>query len=124
MSAVPSSTRSAQRRVSRSVSGSGATNEGDGPLLRYIGKPIGNLFLKHQFADFRAMESVVRSSGLDWTILRPPRLTDRPGTGKYQIRRELNVRGSAFISRADLARAILALCDDRDTYQAAFGVAR
>jgi len=53
-----------------------------------------------------------------------PRLTDKPPTGKYQTRRELNVRGSAFISRADLARAILALCDDPGTHQAAFGVAR
>ena len=70
------------------------------------------------------MEAVVRARGLDWTILRPPRLTDKPPIGKYQTRRELNVRGSAFISRADLARAILAFSDDRDTYQAAFGVAR
>ncbi|WP_246121696.1 NAD(P)H-binding protein [Pseudonocardia cypriaca] len=32
-------------------------------------------------ADMLVMEEVVRASGLDWTIMPPPRLTDRPATG-------------------------------------------
>lgn len=106
------------------VSGTGAVDDGDSALLRYIAKPIANLFLGHQFADFRAMEEIVRGSGLDWTIVRPPRLTDKPFTGRYQVRRELNVRGSQVISRADLAAALLAFAGDTSSYRAAFGVAR
>ena len=33
----------------------------------------------------KAAEEVVRASGLDWTILRPGRLTDDPGTGRVLL---------------------------------------
>jgi NAD(P)H-binding len=42
--------------------------------MRYVLKPVGRRFLKHVFSDFVAMEKIVRASGLDWTIVRPPRL--------------------------------------------------
>ncbi|MBV9379476.1 MAG: NAD(P)H-binding protein [Streptosporangiaceae bacterium] len=106
------------------VSGSGAVDAGDSALLRYVGKPAAKLFLKHQFADFRAMEDIVRGSGLNWTIVRPPRLNNRPFTARYQVRRDMNVRGSYVISRADLAAALLAFAADTGSYHAAFGVAR
>ena len=32
------------------------------------------------------MEQIITESGLDWTILRPPQLTDKPHTGKYRVR--------------------------------------
>ncbi len=100
------------------VSGTGPFDEGEGPGMRYIVKPIGRLFLKNVFADFVAMEKIVRASGLDWTILRPSRLTDKPLTGHYRTRRELNLRRNFTVSRADLAHLILAVSGDRDTYGA------
>jgi putative NADH-flavin reductase len=33
---------------------------------------VGRLFFKHAIADASEMERVVRDSGLDWTIVRPP----------------------------------------------------
>jgi NAD(P)H-binding len=33
-------------------------------------------------ADASAMEEVFENSGLDWTMVRPPELTDQPYTGK------------------------------------------
>ena len=74
------------------VSGTGPFDEGEGPGMRYFIKPLGRLFLKHVFADFVAMEEIVRASGLDWTIVRPPSLTDKPFTGHYRTRRDLNLR--------------------------------
>jgi uncharacterized protein YbjT (DUF2867 family) len=106
------------------VSASGPFTDGDGPLMRYIAKPITQRVLRDPFADLVAMEEVVRSSGLDWTILRPPRLNDKPLTGRYRTRRELNVRRGLFLPRADLAQLILAVCGDPDTYRTAIFAAR
>ncbi|MQA02088.1 MAG: NAD(P)H-binding protein [Streptosporangiales bacterium] len=89
------------------VSASGLAHGGDGPLVRLLVKPILGAVLKHPFADMRAMEDVVRDSGLDWTIVRPPQLTDGPRTGTYHSRVALNVRGSYRISRADVADCLL-----------------
>ncbi len=105
------------------VSGTGPFDDGDGPGMRYILKPIGRLFLKNVFADFVEMEEIVRASGLDWTIVRPPRLTDKPFTGQYRTRRELNLRRSFTASRADVADLILAVSGDSDTYGATIHIA-
>ncbi len=37
--------------------------------------------LRHHARDLRAMEDLVRASGLAWTIARPPRLTQSPESG-------------------------------------------
>ena len=49
-------------------------------------------------------DAALRESGLDWTIVRPGRLTDEPGTGHVTIAPELE---RADIARADVA-AVLA----------------
>jgi putative NADH-flavin reductase len=76
-----------------------------------------NLFrwvFRKPYADFARMERMVASSGLDWTIVRPPRLTTGPATGR--VRREAGredfLRGPYSISRADLAAALLDLAAD------------
>ncbi len=105
------------------VSGSGPFTEGDGPLMRYVAKPITQRVLRHTFADFVAMEAAVAKSGLDWTIVRPPALTDKPLTGRYRTRRELNLRRGVRVSRADVAHLILAISGDPGTYHAAIFIA-
>jgi hypothetical protein len=37
------------------------------------------------YIDLLRMEGAVKASNLDWTILRPPRLTDEPRTGRYHV---------------------------------------
>jgi putative NADH-flavin reductase len=105
------------------VSGTGPFDDGEGPGMRYVIKPIGRLFLKHVFADFVAMEKIVRASGLDWTIVRPPSLTDKPLSGHYRTRRELNFHRNFTVSRADVAHLILAVSGDRDSYGATIHIA-
>ena len=105
------------------VSGTGPFDEGEGPGMRYVIKPIGRRFLKHVFADFVEMEKVVRASGLDWTIVRPPRLTDKPLSGRYRTRRDLNMHRNFTVSRADVAHLILDACADSNTYDAALYIA-
>jgi uncharacterized protein YbjT (DUF2867 family) len=52
-------------------------------------------------------DEYVRDSGLDFTIVRPGRLTDEPGTGQVQVAETLEGGGS--VSREDVA-AVLAEC--------------
>jgi putative NADH-flavin reductase len=105
------------------VSASGAHTTGDGLLVRLLVKPLLGYVLRHAFADMRAMEEIVRASGLDWTIVLPPRLTDGPRTGRFRSRVGANVRGSFSITRADLADAVLRAVRDDRLRQAALSVA-
>jgi putative NADH-flavin reductase len=70
--------------------------------------------LRKPYADFSRMERLVRSSGFEWTIVRPPRLTNGPATGA--VRSEAGVKelrhGPYRISRADLAATLLDLAAD------------
>lgn len=106
------------------VSNSGMYTDGDGPLTRALVKPMLRRLLRHGFADMRAMEDVVRSSGLEWTILRPPRLTGGRWTGTYRTERNRNVRGGIQLTRADLADCMLACLTDRTTIDTAISIAR
>jgi len=105
------------------VSNSGMVTEGDGPLTKALVKPILRRILVHGWTDMRHMEDVVTASGLDWTIIRPPMLTNGPRTGAY--RRELgrNVRGGRRISRADVADSILRSLGDPDTVRETVSIA-
>jgi putative NADH-flavin reductase len=85
-----------------------------GPLLRAL--------LRRGYADMTLMEQATRRSGVDWTILRPPRLTDGPRTGTWRQATDANLRRGYRISRADLAAAILASLDDPDTVKATIAV--
>ncbi|GAA2299813.1 SDR family oxidoreductase [Nonomuraea roseoviolacea subsp. roseoviolacea] len=104
------------------VSASGFVREGDGPLTRLVAKPILNRVLRHAFADMRRMEDLVRASGLDWTIVRPPQLTEGPRTGSYRSAIDRNVRGGVRVSRADLADCVLRCLDERGPLHAALAI--
>lgn len=60
----------------------------------------------------RDADVALRASGLDWTILRPGRLTDEPGTGRVALGPAV-ARGDA--SRADVAAVIAAVLADDGT---------
>ena len=64
---------------------------------------IGRLFFPGIVRAAGKMENAFQKSGLDWTIVRPPRLTDRPGTGKYRVLEGHLPRFGFTISRADVA---------------------
>jgi putative NADH-flavin reductase len=105
------------------VSASGlAAGDDDGPLTRLVVKPILQAVFRHPFADMRGMEEEVRGSGLEWTIVRPPRLTDGPHTGVYRSAVDRNVRGGFRISRADLADCILRLLNDPDSVRSVISI--
>lgn len=98
---------------------------GNGDLLfdRVVLKPIVRQIFKESYADLRRMEAEVNRSGLDWTIMRPPRLLDRPATGRYRVAYDRNLPGGRSIARADLAGALLHMLDDSKAIHATVTVA-
>jgi putative NADH-flavin reductase len=95
------------------ISGSVVTDEGEGPLMRFVLKPLVRATtLRHVCADMRRAEGVVRSSALDWTIMRPPRLTGKPATGNYRTAVDRNLVRGYTVPRGDLAACMLSLLDD------------
>jgi putative NADH-flavin reductase len=98
------------------VSGSVVADEGESPYMRYLVKPVARrTFLRHVNADMRGGEEQIRGSGLDWTIVRPPALTDKAATGTYRTAIDRNLPHGFQVSRADLAACMLALLDDPAT---------
>jgi putative NADH-flavin reductase len=102
------------------VSAAPVANDDHGTTLPYrlLVNPLLRALLGGLYADLAVMEETVRRSGLDWTIMRPPQLTDGPRTGTYRQAKDINLRGGYRISRADLAEAILAALDNPDTIKA------
>ena len=92
----------------------GDTGAADPDLLRALSTPGDDLAL---------MEDALRDSGLDWTAVRPPRLTDRPLTGAYRTATGRNLRRGFLVSRADVAHLMLRLLDQPQTIGRAIGVA-
>jgi putative NADH-flavin reductase len=107
------------------VSAGGAfIDEGDDFFSRTIIKPlIVQRLFRAGFVDLRVMEGEVRASGLNWTIVRPPRLLNRPHTGRYRTAVDRNVKGGYQISRADVADAIRRALKDPTTIGHTIGVA-
>jgi putative NADH-flavin reductase len=64
---------------------------------------LGRLLFPQVVADASAMEHVFAHSQLDWTMVRPPELTDKPYTGKYRVRDGHLPLFGFKIGRADVA---------------------
>ena len=96
---------------------------GEGPVMRLLATPLLRAALRDVYADLALMEDVLRDSGLDWTVVRPPRLTDRPPTGRYRTAAGRNLRRGVLVSRADVAHLMLATLDRPETIGQAIGIA-
>jgi putative NADH-flavin reductase len=60
--------------------------------------------------DSAEMEGIVKASELDWTIVRPPRLTNGTRTEHYGVANDHlppGAGGAATVSRADVAHFML-----------------
>jgi putative NADH-flavin reductase len=96
---------------------------GDGFLMRHVFAPIARSAFREHYVDLGITEDLVRDSGLDWTIVRPPRLTNGRLTGTYRIAMGRNVRGGFSVSRADVAHLMLRVIDDPESVKETIGVA-
>lgn len=76
-------------------------------FVRLFTKYVIQRLLKHTYADLHLMEQIVKVSNADWTIIRPPQLTDGPLTGKYRAAVNAHLKNCLKISRADLAHVMI-----------------
>jgi len=96
---------------------------GDGFLMRNLLSPLTKAAFRKPYADLALMEDVLRDSGLDWTVVRPPRLTDKPLSGTYRTAHGRNLRRGLFVSRADVAHLMLRVLEQPETIKQAIGIA-
>jgi putative NADH-flavin reductase len=68
------------------------------------------------------MEQIIAKSRLDWTIVRPPELTNKPRTGGYRVREGHLPRFGFSISRADVADFMIGTVEKRASIGKIFGV--
>nr|CBH32108.1 putative NAD-dependent epimerase/dehydratase [Streptomyces albaduncus] len=106
--------------VSAAPVGPGA--EGDGPLDRAL-RGIVSAVLKDIYADLREMEAELTRSATDWTAVRPPRLQNKPVSGRYRTVVGGTPPRGRLIGRADVAHAMLAMTDDLGTVKQGVGIA-
>lgn len=90
------------------------------PLLYSVLMPI---FFRGAIPDKEGMETQLRQSNLDWTIVRPAGLTDGPQTNSVQIIAPVSGRHVRRIARADVAGFILNQLTNTDFYQKIVGIA-
>ena len=72
------------------------------------------LLLKRVYDDKDAQEWIIRNSALDWTIVRPGLLIDRPPTGRYRVLTEPSDWRFGVISRADVADFLVRQVEERE----------
>jgi hypothetical protein len=65
------------------------------------------LLLRNVYADKDRQEKIVRDSGLDWVLVRPSVLSDKPGRGTLRALTDLSGFHGGSIARADVARFVL-----------------
>jgi len=85
--------------------------------------PVIGRLLRGIYGDLARLEDLMRASDTDWTVVRPPNLTNAPLTGRYRTAVDANVPRGKSIGRADVAHYMLAVLDDPATVHHAMGVA-
>lgn len=92
------------------------------PFERWVVYPILYRLFGHGYADMARMEQVLRGSDVDWTVVRPPMLTDGPATGRYRTAVDEHLRRAGKISRADLADMMVGQLAEPRSVRATVGV--
>jgi putative NADH-flavin reductase len=84
--------------------GAGDSRGHGGALFDHVIFP---LLLRKVYADKNRQEEIIRGSALNWTIVRPAILTDKPGTGAVRALTDLEDFHGGSVSREDVARFVL-----------------
>lgn len=86
------------------------------PIIRYI--------LRAHLRDAKAMEEIAQASGLDWTVARPPRLTDKNESDYRSRVNAFPVNGSGTLARKAVAKFMLDALEQKKHIREIVGVAR
>jgi putative NADH-flavin reductase len=107
------------------LSSAGLDIPADTPLLqRLVTRHVIQRLYRHGYTDMRIMESLVALSDTDWTIVRPPMLTNGPLTRHYRTATGQHLTQPKSIPRADLAHYLLHHIEDQDTWRHRIEISR
>ncbi len=84
----------------------GATKRLSAPM-RAMARVFDATLLKKPFQAQRAMQTKIQASDTEWTVVQPPRLVNKPGTGRFRVDGEALPAGGVQIARADVATFML-----------------
>lgn len=89
------------------------TGMGAGDSRRRFGV-VGRLAMRAflSLEDKDRQEDLIRGSDLEWTIVRPPMLTNEPHTGTYRVGADLKATSMTKLARADLVEFLLTQLTD------------
>ncbi|GAA2291789.1 hypothetical protein GCM10010234_36120 [Streptomyces hawaiiensis] len=96
--------------------------EGDAALDRVARGMVSRIY-KDVYADLRAMEAAIARSATDWTVVRPPKLLNRPVSGMYRVAVGGTPPRARSLGRADVAHAMLVMVGDVATVKQGVGLA-
>ena len=95
------------------LTGAGVRVDGDEPnVVDKLIRGIMSVVAADRLKDGSAYVEAVHGSGLDWTIVRAPRLTDGAAKGDVMSRPHLGRGTTTSLGREDLATYLLSLVDD------------
>ncbi|GAB4148646.1 MAG: SDR family oxidoreductase [Patescibacteria group bacterium] len=100
------------------MTGAGVRTSGDQPkFMDKLVRATMKLVARKIINDAEDHAEVVKSSDLDWTVVRVPILTDDIGTGKYNFGKVGDPQMSLKICRADAALFIIEALDKPEFYK-------
>lgn len=105
------------------VVSSGGTNPNHDPNLPFMFEQVFKRLFINIYQDQIRMEQRITASDRDWTIIRPPQLTDDALDTRYRIAEAYAIAGGNQISRAAVAHFMLRVVEDPDTYRKAYAIA-
>jgi putative NADH-flavin reductase len=99
------------------------TNSEMGFFIKMLAKLVVQKILKNLFADMRLMEKKLQATTLNYSIVRPPMLNNKPLSGHYRTAVNTHLKHPFSISRADLAHYMLSILKEADTYNSILEIA-
>jgi putative NADH-flavin reductase len=91
--------------------------------VRLVASYVIQKLLKHMYADLRRMEAIIKDSSAEWTIIRPPQLTDKPLTGNYRTAVNRFLKNCLQVSRADVSHYMVSNLVNKEIYRATVEIA-
>lgn len=80
--------------------------------------------LRPMLPDKENQERIVRDSGLDWTLVRPPTFTSAPSRGRARVIREGERGRAGLVIRSELADLLVEAAESNDYLRQAIVVGR
>lgn len=101
----------------------GPVPQGESFLGRHVVYPLISRILRPVYDDLATVEADLRRSDTEWTVVRPPRLTNAPRSPRYRTTIGTNVPNGTTAARADVAHAMLTALTNPATVNHPLGIA-